>query len=345
MIDLYQAKEVRMNHRFLLRLRSLVGALAVLTLMPSLAAGQASSSTAKVWTPPRTPDGQPDLQGIWTSATLTPLERPADLAGKPFLTETEAAEYEKRLLEQGNRDRRGASAELDVGGAYNEFWFERGNKVVGTRRTSLIVDPPDGRIPALTPGAQKKAAARADYRRVHPADGPEDLGLAVRCILWPTAGPPMLPGGYNNNYRIVQAPGYVVILVEMIHDARVIPIDTRPHLPQNIRQWMGDSRGHWEGDTLVVETTNFTEKTNFRGAGENLRVIERFTRADPETLLYEFTVDDPASFTKQWNAQLPMRRSDGPLFEYACHEGNYGLEGILKGARVEEDAAKKGGSK
>jgi len=286
--------------------------------------------------------GQPDLQGYWSSATLTPLERPAELAGKPFLTEQEAAAYEKQLLQTGNRDRREANAETDVGRAYNEFWFERGNKVVGTRRTSLIVDPPDGRIPPLMPEAQKRADAARVYARQHPADGPEDRGLPERCLLWPTAGPPMLPGGYNNNYQIIQSPGYVVILVEMIHDVRIIPLDGRPHLGSSVRQWMGDSRGHWEGKTLVVDTTDFNGKARFRGADEKMHLTERFTRADPDTLLYEFTVDDPTAFTKPWSAQVPMRKSEGPIFEYACHEGNYGMEGILGGARAEEKKAAAG---
>jgi len=203
----------------------------------------------------------------------------------------------------------------------------------------LITDPADGRIPPLTPEAQRKAAERAEYRRLHAADGAEDLGLPVRCLLWPTAGPPMLPGGYNNNYQIVQGPGYVMIIVEMIHDARIIPTDGRPHLPKHVRQWMGDSRGRWEGTTLVVETTNFTDKTAFRGSGENLRVIERFTRSGPDQILYQFTVEDPASFTRPWSAELPMRRIDEPLYEYACHEGNYGMEGILSGARTDEAKA------
>ncbi len=305
-------------------------------------AGQAPASETKpgkAWTPPRTPDGQPDLQGTWTNATLTPLERPAEFAGKAVLSEAEAIEYEKRLAEQNNRDRRDGSAEADLARAYNDFWFERGTKVVSDRRTSLIVDPPDGRIPPLTPEAQKKAAARAEARRLHPADGPEDLGLPVRCLLWPTAGPPMLPGGYNNNYQIVQAPGYVMILVEMIHDARVIPLDGRPQLPKNIKQWMGDSRGRWEGDTLVVETTNFTDKTNFRGSSEHLRLTERFTRTGPDEIRYEFRVEDETSFARPWAAQLPMRRIPDRLYEYACHEGNYGLEGILSGARADEKAA------
>ena len=237
-------------------------ALALLSSAAAAAHAQTSTQGAKGWTPPRTPDGQPDLQGIWTNSTLTPLERPAEFAGKPFLTEAEAAAYEKQLAEVNNRDRRDGSAEADVGRAYNDFWFERGTRVVPNRRTSLITDPADGRVPPLTPEAAKEGQ-RA--RRVPaPASGrrARRLGLPTRCLLWPVAGPPMLPGGYNNNYQIVQGPGYVMILVEMIHDARIIPTDGRPHLPQNVRHWMGDPRGHWEGNTLVVETTNFTDKTN-----------------------------------------------------------------------------------
>jgi hypothetical protein len=256
-----------------------------------------------------------------------------------ILTQAEVAAYEQRMKVQNNRDRRDSSPQADVGGAYNDFWFERGSRVVTSRRTSLITDPGDGRIPPLTPEAQKKAAERAEYRRLHAADGPEDLGLPVRCLLWPTAGPPMLPGGYNNNYQIVQGPGYVMIIVEMIHDARIIPTDGRPHLPKHVRQWMGDSRGRWEGTTLVVETTNFTDKTAFRGSGENLRLIERFTRTGPDEILYQFTAEDPASFTRPWSAELPMRRMDEPLYEYACHEGNYGMDGILSGARTDEAKA------
>ena len=322
-----------MSHRILISILSL-------SFIVLLSSAPVSGQGAKPWAPPRTADGQPDLQGTWTTSTLTSLERPAEFAGKEFLTPAEAVAYEKRLLEQGNRDRRDSNAAVDVGGAYNEFWFEKGSKVVETRRTSLVVDPPDGKIPALTPEGQKRAAARAEYRRQHPADGPEDFSLNNRCILWPTAGPPMLPGGYNNNYQIIQAPGYVTILIEMIHDARIIPTDGRPHLPQNIRQLMGDPRGHWEGNTLVVETTNFTGKTAYRGSGENLRLIERFTRTSPDTIMYEFTVNDPASFTKPWTVHLPMKQRTDPLFEYACHEGNYGMFGMLGGARAEEKAAR-----
>jgi len=301
-------------------------------LAPAIVAGQA----VKAWVVPRTADGHPDLQGTWNTSTLTALERPAEFAGKPVLTPQEAKDYEARLLRDNNRDRRDGTAEADVGRAYNEFWYDRGSHIVESRHTSLIIDPPDGKIPALTPEAQKRQAALAEYRRQHPGDGPEDFSLANRCILWATAGPPMLPGAYNNNYRIVQSPGNVTILVEMIHDARIIPTDGRPHLPSNVRQWLGDSRGHWEGDTLVVETTNFTDKTNFRGADENMRLVERFTRVDADTIIYEFTVHDLSSFAKPWTAQIPMKRTPEPLLEYACHEGNYAMEGMLRGLRTEE---------
>jgi hypothetical protein len=304
----------------------------------SIAALAAASFGASTWTVSRTPDGQPDLQGIWTNSTLTPFERPAMWAGKEFLTEKEAADYEKRLIENNDRDRRGGTAEADVAGAYNNFWFERGTRVVPTRRTSLVVDPPDGKVPALTPAAKEAAATRAEVGR-HPPTGPEDFGLPERCILWPTAGPPMVPGGYNNNYQILQNRRYVTILTEMIHDVRIIPVDGSPHLPQNIRLWMGDSRGHWEGNTLVVDTTNFTDKTHFRGADRNLHLIERLTRTDPETILYRFTVDDPTAFTKSWTAEIPMVRTAGPIYEYACHEGNYSMLNMLQGARAQEKAA------
>src|SRR5262249_51534836 len=223
---------------------------------------------------------------------------------------------------------------------YNDVWWERGTKVVSTRRTSLVTDPPDGRVPPLTPAAQRKAAARAEARALHPADGPEDRSLDDRCIVRRTAGPPMLPAGYNNNYQIVQGSDHVVILVEMIHDARIISLDGRPHLGEKIRRLTGDSRGHWEGDTLVVETTNFTDKTNFRGSGDRLRVTERFTRVDEDTLLYQFTVDDPKSFVRPWSGELPMKRANGPVLEYACHEGNVSMENILTIARDEEHASK-----
>ena len=297
----------------------------------------ASAATAGQSTQPRTPWGDPDLQGLWTNATVTPFERPAELAAKPVLTEEEAAEFETRAVQARDADRRvGTGTDADVALAYNQFWYDRGTKVVASRRTSLVVDPPDGKVPALTSEGQRLADARAAARRRSPADGPEDRPLAERCILWPTAGPPMIPAGYNNNYQILQTPDYVAILIEMIHDVRIIPLDGHPHAAQNIRQWLGDSRGHWEGNTLVVNTTNFTNKTNFRGADENLRLTERFTRVGADTVNYEFTVDDPTAFTKPWTAAVPMTRTEGPLFEYACHEGNYGMTNLLKGARAAE---------
>ena len=322
----------------------LVGVMAVgmttVTAPPS--AGQAPAAK-KAWTPPRTVDGQPDLQGVWTNATITPLERPADLAGKAFFTAAEAVAHEKEVVENANVDRRRSDISTDVALAYNEAWWDRGTKVVKTLRTSLIVDPADGKLPALTPDGQKRAAALADQRRLHPADGPESRSLPERCIMWPTAGPPMMPSVYNNNYQIFQAPGYLAIMVEMIHDVRIIPLDGHPHLPSNVRQWLGDSRGRWEGNTLVVETTNFTGKTRFRGASEDMRLTERFTRTDPETILYEYTVDDPATYTKAWTAQVTMSKSQSQVYEYACHEGNYGMTGILTGARAEEKNAPQGG--
>jgi hypothetical protein len=299
----------------------------------------ASLPAAKNWTGPHTPDGQPDLQGLWTNATITPLERPKELTGKEKFTEQEAAEYEKRVLEETNKDRRDGSPEADVGRAYNDAWWDRGTKVVPTLRTSIVVDPPDGKVPALTAEAQKAASARAAVLQRLPA-GPEDRGLPERCILWPTAGPPMLPSAYNNNYQILQTPGYVVIFIEMIHDVRIIPLDGRPHLPGHIRQWMGDPRGHWEGNTLVVDTTNFSGKNPFRGSDGNLHLIERFTRIDPDTILYRFTVDDPTAFTKPWTGEAPMTKTPGPLYEYACHEGNYAMTNILSGARAEEKGVK-----
>src|SRR5580658_10508364 len=313
-----------------------VFAFVILSVLP--AAGQ------KTWTVPRTPDGQPDLQGIWNNATLTPMERPAQYAGKATLTAQEAAAFEKEELGSVNADRRDGSSVTDVNRAYNEFWRDRG-KITPDRRTSLIIDPPDGRVPALTPAAQKLAAERAAQSRGHEFDGPENRSLAERCIAVPNAGPPMLPANYNANYQIVQSRGTVALLSEQIHDVRIIPIsgptDGLPHLPQEVRQLLGDARGHWDGNTLVVETTNFTDRTSFRGSGEHMHLTERFTRTGAETMLYEFTVDDPETFTHSWTARIPMTKAQGPIFEYACHEGNNGLAGSLSGARAQEAAAKK----
>ena len=282
------------------------------------------------------------MQGIWSNAILTPLERPADFPDKAFFTKEEAAAYLKRTIEQNNKDKRdGSGTDADVARAYNDFWWDRGTSIAKTLRTSLIVDPPDGRIPALTPLAQKRAEQVKESRRLHPADGPEDRSVGERCILLNSAGPPMMPSAYNNNYQVVQTAQAFVILNEMIHDARVIPLDRRPHVPQGIRLWMGDSRGRWDGDTLVVDTTNFTDQTPFRGSGPNLHLTERFTRMDAETLLYQFTVDDPESFTRPWTAAIPSVRTTGPILEYACNEGNYGMSGLLSAARAEEKKSSK----
>ena len=299
-------------------------------------AGQRASSAPS--SPTKGATSAADLEGVWTFSTITPLERPAEFSDKPYFTDAEAAAFEKRTIEANDRDRRGASPDADVNGAYNEAWFDRGTHVAtvrGRKPTSLVVDPPDGRVPPLTADAQQRAAARAADRRDHQTDGPESRSLAERCLAF-NAGPPMLPGPYNNYVQIFQTPDHVIILNEMIHDARIVPLDGRPHAPAAIRRWQGDSRGGWEGGTLVVDTTNFTDKTNFRGAGPNLHLVERFTRADADTLLYEFTVDDPTVFTKPWTVVLPLKRTNDRMFEYACHEGNYALEDILRGARAQE---------
>jgi hypothetical protein len=292
---------------------------------------------------PRTADGHPDLQGIWTNSTRTPLERSDEFRGKPVLTEQEAAAFEKRIAVQGSRDRRDGDPETDVARAYNELFFDQGDKLarVGNSiRTSIIVDPADGRIPALTAEGRERIEQRRENARIHPADRAQDRSLTERCIYWATAGPPMLPGPYNNLYAIQQTPGYVTILSEMIHEVRIIPLDGRPHLPANVRLWTGDSRGHWEGNTLVIETTNFTGKTGFRGSSENLKVTERLTRVDANTIVYRFTIDDPTTYAKPWTGELPFVATPGPIYEYACHEGNQALVDILAGARAEEQKSK-----
>ena len=309
----------------------------VIALSIVILAGTLAAQSKAKYNPPRTPDGQPDLQGVWTNITITPLERPANLADQAFFTAAEARQYEKETVDRNNADRRDGGAQADLGRAYNDAWYDRGTKVVETLRTSLVIDPPDGRIPRKALQGAAPAVAQAGFGR--PPEGPEDRSLSERCILWPTAGPPMMPSFYNNNYQIVQGPGYVTIVVEMIHDARIIPIDPRPHVDSKIREWMGDPRGHWEGNTLVVETTNFNDKTRFQRAGQNMKLIERFTRTAPDTITYEFTVDDPSAFTKAWTAQIPMKRTEGPILEYACNEGNYAMEGMLAGARADEKKA------
>ena len=325
--------------------RFFTSAIAEAAILVAPIAGQ-TTPKSKNWTVPRLQDGHPDLQGIWTNATVTPLERPPMFATKAVATDAEATEFEKRNNDNLYGDKRGATAEADRDHAYNSLFFDRGTelaRVDGVKRTSLIVDPPDGKVPPLTPDAQKKFAARQRNR----FDGPEDRPLGERCLMGfgSTSGPPMLPVLYNNNYQIVQGPGTIMILVEMVHDVRFIHMDGRPHLPSNIRQWLGDSIGHWEGDTLVVDTTNFTDKTRFRGSSENLHIVERFTRVDANTILYKVTIDDPATFTKSWTLEYPFLATPGPIYEYACHEGNYAMVDILGGARAEEKAAGKAAEK
>ena len=329
------------------------GVMAVLLSTPLLAqpptasqATPASRRSAKTSAVPRMPDGHPDLQGIWTNATITPLERPAVLAGKATLTDAEAAAFEKQSaqeLQEADGKSEGplfAAAGSSGTGAYNVLYIDRGTelaRVDGVKRTSLVVDPPDGRVPALTAEARQRNAARPGNR----FDSVKDRPLAERCLLGfgSTSGPPMLPVLYNNNYQIVQTPSHVMILVEMVHDARIVRMNGA-HAPTQVRQWLGDSIGRWEGDSLVVDTTNFTDQTRFRGSSENLHVIERFTRVDANTILYRVTIDDPTTFTKPWTLEYPFRSAPGPIYEYACQEGNYSLEDILGGAR-KSDSEKK----
>jgi hypothetical protein len=290
---------------------------------------------------PRTAFGKPDLQGVWSYSTLTPLERPAELAGKEFLTEKEAAAFSdarNRALDHDTPE--GAEHACKGTGNYNEVWYERGSTVVKTRRTSLIIDPPDGRIPPLTAQGMKRRDALAAARAARgPADSAEDLDVNDRCLVGFNSGPPMVPSAYNNNVQLFQTPDHFVILTEMVHDARIVPLDGRPRNSPDVRQWAGVSRGRWEGDTMVVETVNVNEKNAFRGAGPRLRLIEKFTRTAADTLMYEVTVDDPETFTRPWTFQVPMAPVDGRIYEYACHEGNYGLKNILAGARADEQKA------
>jgi hypothetical protein len=289
-----------------------------------------SKSPAKTWTQTRTPWGDPDLQGIWSYATITPLERPTGEAGKEFLSDEEVAALNDAEITRA--DKRNSNAAADVEQAYNAFWWDRGKS---TGRTSLIIDPPEGRLPPLTPeGELRRAAAAA--RRATAYDSYENRPLQERCIIY--HGVPPLPTGYNNHYQIYQTPGFVTILDENIHDARVIPVNGRPHLPPNVRLWNGDSRGHWEGRTLVVETTNYSPKTTFRfpAVPESLKAVERFTRVAADKIDYRYTITEPATYTRPWTVSLPMTAIEGPLYEYACHEGNYGLAHVLEGARAQE---------
>jgi len=281
---------------------------------------------------PRTADGRPDLQGTWDFAQLTPFERPGDFAGKTSLTDQEAEEFAQQRIETSNKDKRDGTAAADVERAYNDFWWDFGTRIA--RQPSLVVDPPDGRLPALTPAAEKRVAERKQRY-----ENPEERPMAERCILGFNSGPPMVPSAYNNNVQIVQTKGHVLIFNEMIHSARLVDMSGRPHPPESIRYLTGHSIGKWEGDTLVVDTTNYARENVFRNSSTKLHLIERFTREDAQTLRYEFTVDDPEVWTKRWTASIPMSMTDNMMFEYACHEANYALEGVLKGARFQEKNA------
>jgi hypothetical protein len=310
----------------------------------------AAKSSSKNWTVPRAADGKPDLQGVWTNATITPMERPANLAGKATLTDAEAAAYEKANQEElvkqdGQSDGPLIAAAGSSGtGGYNVLFVDRGTelaRVDGVKRTSLVVDPPDGKVPPITPEARQRNADA--MRSFFNFDSVKTRPLSERCIIGfgSTSGPPMLPVLYNNNYQIVQTPDAVMILVEMVHDTRIIRINGT-HAAPSVRQWFGDSIGHWEGDTLVVDTTNFTDKTRFRGSSENLHVVERFSRPDANTILYRVTIDDPSTFSKAWTMQYPFVATKGPVYEYACQEGNYAMTDILGGARkAEQEQGKK----
>ena len=329
-----------MHHRALV----LVGIVTLAVAVP--AAGQGPSAapneTAEqaAYGVPRTPDGQPDLQGFWTNQTYTPLERP-DSVTKTFYTPEEAA-----AIEQGRAVRETAQTAPgtipDVHYDFTQFGLDRSQSTFARNlRTSLIVDPPGGRIPPMNAEGERRGAERRAAREARGGqyDAAENLPLGARCIIMRGAGPPMMNSGYNSNYQIVQNRDYVMVLVEMIHDARIIPLDGRPAPAAGARGWMGRSRGRWEGDTLVVETTNFNGKTPFRGSGPALRVTERFTRVADDTLVYRFTVEDPETWDVAWTAEMPMKQTIGPIFEHACHEGNYGLMNILAGARQEDRRA------
>jgi len=328
--------------------------IAMVAMVPLFAAAQSTTGARMPW-------GDPDLQGVWDYRTITPLQRPEDQPNKEFLTAEEATSLEQNILDRNVRlltrapELTSASDQVDrredgTPGFYNNFWLDRGTTAVATRRTSLIVDPPDGRLPKLTLDAQQRAES-SEAQRIQgvrqgnrPAQSWTDLNPGGRCIQHAKAGPPMSVGGYNNNVQVFQIPGYVALLNEQNNDVRIIPLDGRPTVWSQISQWMGDSRGHWEGETLVVETVQFNGKHDQIGrpllsTGENLSLVERFTRIDSDTLFYEFTVTDPTIWVSPWTAELPMRRNPNLIYEFACHEGNYSLYNIMAGSRMEELAA------
>ena len=346
-----------MKHRCLASVSVLgvVGAMVSLAAVAAFAQGSQAPGAPKAkaaaskYVVPRTADGHPDLQGVWANNNATPLERPVALAGKPFLTDAEVAALKAKSAElfSGDGDaafgddvflavisgaKKFASSD-NLTGNYNQFWIADRDF---DNRTSLITEPADGRLPPLTPEAQKRRASLQQDRAQRGFNGPEDRALSERCI---TFGAPRVQAAYNSYFQIFQARDHVAILMETIHDARIIPMDGRPHVGQNVRQWLGDSVGHWEGDTLVVDTTNYSPKSDFRGAHENLHVIERFTRVSPNRIDYEIAVDDPTTWTRSWKAMIPLKLAKEEIYEFACHEGNEGMVGILAGARAQEKAA------
>jgi hypothetical protein len=336
-----------MFDRSFVRLIAAVVAAGATVLLPSTLVAQTAAGAgapSKPYNTPRTPWGEPDLQGTFSNRTITPFERPANVDGREYFTPEEVAAMEKAATERSGDEGRSRGTRADVERAYNDFWWDRGTKVT-TLRTSLVIDPPDGRVPAQTEEARRRAAEEAKRPAFRGAgasgrgsDTWLDRSLFERCI---TRGLPgaMSPTAYNNNYRITQSPGYVAIEIEMLGGTRVIPTDGRTHLNSSMRQWLGHSVGRWEGDTLVVETNNFTDKVLYRGAAENLQLVERIRRIGPDEIEYRVTVTDPTTFTRPWTVSIPFVNTGEPMFEYACHEGNYGMEGILSGAREEERKA------
>ena len=333
------------QHRIVVRN---VGAVAVLVMAALLSGGTTAAQTDT--SDLMTPWGTPDLQGVWDFRTITPMQRPDDLADREFLTAEEAAERDRAAVEREVRlfnqpaQRTVAGASVDRGadgapGAYNNFWLDRGTNTVDTLQTSLIVDPPNGRYPPMTPEGQRRADARRDDLRDNPATWTTSFSSGVRCVLGFNAGPPMNPSAYNNNMQLFQTEDYVVLMTEMVNTSRVVPLDGRSHIDSDIRQWSGDSRGHWEGETLVIETKNFDAKRQWRNTTNRAHLVERITRVDADTLLYAFTVTDPETWTTSWTARVPMQKNPEAMFEYACHEGNYSMPVMLGGRRLEEKGA------
>ena len=327
-----------MSHRCF----EILGIVAALVAVVSLAGVPVAAQDV-----PMTSWGKPDLQGVWDFRTITPMERPEDLADKEFLTAEEAVARDQEAIEREiwlwsrPAQRTVAGASVDRGtdgapGAYNNFWLDRGTNTVDTLRTSLILDPPNGRIPDMTPAGQRRADARRDDLSDNPAAWTTSFSSGVRCILGFNAGPPMNPSAYNNNMQLFQTEDYVVLVTEMVNTARVVPLDGRPFIDSDILQWSGDSRGYWEGDTLVIETRNFDPKRQWRNTTSNAHLIERISRVDADTLMYVFTVTDPETWTSPWTAEVPMQRNLEPMYEYACHEGNYSMPVMLGGRRLEE---------